>query len=248
MAETTGIGWCDSTQNFWWGCNKVSEECRFCYIEGIMKRAGHEPFGGPIRTSQANWRKPYSWNREARIAAERRRVFTCSMSDFFHPGADAWREDAWAIIKACGNLDWLILTKRPELMSTRMPEDWGSGYPNVWLGVTVGRQSSMDRIPLLKAIPARVRFISAEPLLEKLDFRPHLSDGSIHWVITGCEQAAKDNRRLMDLEWVRDIDQQCREANVAHYFKQYYVNNSGLPVTDGLLDGTCRQAWPIARN
>ena len=244
MAKNTGIGWCDCTQNFWWGCNKVSTECLRCYIEGIMKRAGLEPFEGPIRTSPANWRKPYSWDREARDAAERWRVFTCSMSDFFHPGADDWREEAWAVIKACENLDWLILTKRPELMADRMPKDWASGYPNVWLGVTVGSESSMGRIPLLKAIPARVRFISAEPLLEQLNFRPHLADGSIHWVITGCEQAAKSKRRTMNLDWVRDIDQQCREANVAHYFKQYYVADSGVPVTDGLLDGVARQTWP----
>jgi protein gp37 len=156
----------------------------------------------------------------------RRRVFTCSLSDFFHPGADAWRPEAWDIIRDCRQLDWLILTKRPELILDRLPPDWGDGYPNVWLGVTVGHSSSMDRVPLLKAVPAKIRFISAEPLLEQLNFRPYL-DGSIHWIITGCEQAAVGKRRLMDLEWVRDIDQQCRDADVAHYFKQYYNYREG---------------------
>jgi protein gp37 len=167
------------------------------------------------------------------------------MSDFFHPGADRWRTKAWNIIRECDHLDWLILTKRPELILDRLPPDWGDGYAKVWLGVTVGAASSMDRIDRLKAVPATVRFISAEPLLERIDFTPHL-DGSIHWIITGCERAAKEKRRLMDVDWVRDIDRQCRRARIAHYFKQYYVDDRGIPVEDGLLDDTVCQAWPLS--
>jgi protein gp37 len=165
------------------------------------------------------------------------------MSDFFHPGADKWREDAWKVIRDCVHLDWLILTKRPELIADRLPPDWGNGYGNVWLGVTVGARSSMGRIKLLKKIPAAVRFVSAEPLLEPLDFRPYLGH-TIQWVITCCEQAKKGTRRLMDLAWVRDIDQQCQEAGIAHFFKQYYADDSGVPLEDGLLDGVVRQEWP----
>jgi protein gp37 len=240
MGKKTGIGWTHHTFNPWMGCNKVSAECMHCYIGGNIRRQGKEPFDGPFFTK--DWKAPYEWNREAEIAGERRRVFTCSLSDFFHDGADNWRSDVWEIISDCNALDWLILTKRPELIADRLPPDWGDGYDNVWLGVTVGAESSMDRIPLLKAIPAQVRFISAEPLLERLDFRPHL-DG-IDWVITGCEQAKKGKRRLMDMDWVRDIDQQCRDAGVAHFFKQRYIANKGVPVHDGLLDGVVCQEWP----
>ena len=243
MAENSKIGWTTHTFNPWWGCNKVSPECKFCYIDGLMRRAGKEPFKGPMRT--VHWSKPLKWNRRAATTGERPRIFTCSMSDFFHPGADEWRPEAWKLIRQCVNLDWLILTKRPELIPDRLPSDWGDGYSNVWLGVTCGVQSSLHRISLIKKIPAKVRFISAEPLLESLDFRPHL-DGSIQWTITGCEQAGKTKRRPMHIDWVRDIDLQCRDANVAHFFKQRY--DGTCLVTDGLLDGVVRHEWPNSRS
>lgn len=218
-----------------------------CYIEGIMKRAGKEPFDGPIRTKPATWKKPIAWDKKASEVGERRRVFTCSMSDFFHPGADAWRPEAWALIKACPHLDWLILTKRPELIIDRLPADWGDGYPNVWLGVTAGAMSSIGRVELLKEIPAAIRFVSAEPLVERMDFRPHL-DGRIHWIITGCESAAEGKRRPMDVNWVRDVDEQCRDADVAHYYKQYYAPGTNTLMYDGVLDGEVRQAFPRPRD
>lgn len=244
MAENSKIGWTDHTHNFWWGCHKVSDECRYCYISGIMKRGGHEPFNGPMRTK--NWSNPRKWNQQAETDDVRLRVFTCSMSDFFHEGADAWREEAWDLIRSCSSLDWLILTKRPELIADRLPADWGTGYDNVWLGVTAGRQSSLPRIETLAEIPAAVRFVSAEPLLESLDLRPYLD--SLDWVITGCERAKKGVRRLMDLDWVRDIDAQCSAYAVPHFFKQYYQDNKGVPREDGELDGTVRQAWPRTRS
>lgn len=241
MAEHSGIGWTDHTHNFWWGCHKVSEECKHCYISAIMRRGGFEPFRGPMRTK--NWSNPSRWNRRAEEMGVRARVFTCSMSDFFHPGADEWREEAWRIIGDCDWLDWLILTKRPEGILDRLPEDWGTGYPNVWLGVTAGCRSSLERVETLISIPSAVRFLSAEPLLESLDLRPYLNH--VHWVITGCERAKKSVRRVMALDWVRDIDEQCRAFGVPHFFKQYYRNDSGVPCEDGCLDGAVRQAFPV---
>jgi protein gp37 len=162
------------------------------------------------------------------------------MSDFFHGGADPWREEAWDVIRRCRNLDWLVLTKRPELMPDRLPPDWGDGWPHVWLGVTCGVMASLPRLELLRKVPATVRFISAEPLLEAIDFSGHLDGFS--WVITGCESAGVGKRRPMAVNWVRDIDKQCREAGVAHYFKQRY--NGRVLVTDGMLDGEVRQEFP----
>jgi protein gp37 len=242
MAQNSKIGWTHHTHNFWWGCNKVSAECTHCYIDAIMRRAGREPFRGPIRTM--NWSAPERWNHQAARAGERYRVFTCSMSDFFHAGADAWRPEAWQVIRECSHLDWLILTKRPELVLSRLPADWGAGYTNVWLGVTCGCHDSLWRLELLRDIPAAVRFVSAEPLLEPLDLTPHLR--WLGWVITGCERAAKKKRRVMDLAWVRDIDRQCREAGVAHFFKQAYIAERGVPYEQPLLDGRIVQAFPRA--
>jgi len=243
MAENSGIGWTDHTQNFWWGCHKVSAECTHCYINGIMKRAGRIPFNGPMKT--VDWSKPHKWERQATEQGKRFRVFTCSMSDFFHPGADDWRPEAWEVIRQCPSLDWLILTKRPELIADRLPADWGDGYPNVWLGVTCGVATSLHRVDILKTLPAALRWVSAEPLLGPIDFLPYL-DGSIQWIITGCEQAGVGKRREMNLAWVRDIDQQCRVAGIAHFFKQRY--QAGRITHDGLLDGEVRQEWPVINN
>lgn len=136
----------------------------------------------------------------------------------------------------------MILTKRPELIEERLPQDWHDGYSNVWLGVTAGCRKSFGRIEILSGIPAAIRFISAEPLLERLDIASYLAE--IDWVITGCERAKKGTRRLMELDWVRDIDEQCLAAGVPHFFKQYYESDAGIPKEDGLLDGLQRQEWP----
>lgn len=244
MAENSKIGWTHHTMNFWWGCNKVSEECRFCYIGPIMKRGGYEPFDGPMETK--NWANPERWNKRALKAGEQHRVFTCSMSDFLHPGADAWRPEAWKIIKRCTSLDWLILTKRPELVVPRLPADWGAGYPNVWMGVTCGCTDSLYRLEHLRQLPAVIKFVSAEPLLERVDFRRYLS--WLNWIITGCERAAKGKRRIMDIDWVRDIDAQCNTAGIAHFFKQAYVDERGDPCEEPLLDGKVVQNLPMIRS
>jgi len=243
MAKNSRIGWTHHTMNWWMGCNKVTRECKHCYIGTVMKRGGRVPFGGPMRT--VDWSHPAKWNARAGASGVRERVFTCSLSDFFHPGADAWRPGAWNIMKACTNLDWLVLTKRPELVAERLPADWGTGYPNVWLGVTCGCSDSLYRLPILRELPAVVKFVSAEPLLERMDFRPHLS--WIDWIITGCEQAAKEKRTMMDIDWVRDIDQQCKEAGKLHFFKQAYVEERGVPCETPLLDGKVVQEVPEGR-
>jgi protein gp37 len=241
MAENSKIAWTDHTFNPWWGCNKVSAECVNCYIGPIMRRGGREPFNGPMRT--LNWAAPYKWQRRAVALGIRYRVFTCSMSDFFHRGADAWRADAWQLIKECDQLDWLILSKRANMMASRLPPDWGAGYPNVWLGIAAGVKKSLWRLDRLRGIPAAVRFCSAEPLLEALNFGPNL--GWLDWIITGCEQAAKEKRRVMQMEWVRAIDRQCGGAGVAHFHKQHYDGTT--IVYDGLIDGVVRQEWPAPR-
>jgi protein gp37 len=95
-------------------------------------------------------------------------VFTCSWSDWFHEDADPWRDEAWEVIRAAPDLTFQILTKRPERIADHLPADWGDGYPNVWLGVTIENRRFVDRADVLREVPAAVRFISAEPLLGPL--------------------------------------------------------------------------------
>lgn len=204
-----------------------------------MRLAGEEPFNGPIKTRSV-WQQPVTWNRKAMAAGRRDRVFTCSMSDFFHPGADEWRNEAWEVIGDCTNLDWLILTKRPELIADRLPADWKNGYPNVWLGVTVENQDYLHRVDVLGKIPAASRFVSAEPLLGPVKFGRRLK--KLDWVITGAERAAKNKRRPMDDAWVRAIRDECDCYNVVIFHKQRYEGTK--LVFDGVVDGEIRQAWP----
>lgn len=240
MGKATLIGWADHTMNFWQGCNKVSRECDQCYIYPVMIRANKDrnPFNGPERTK--NWTGPRKWDREAVSKGVRRRVFTCSLSDFFHFKADEWRDEAWDEIRAREQLDWMILTKRPQLIKTRLPYDWGDGFPNVWLGATVGVNKSLFRLPYLLDIPAKVRFVSVEPLIEPIDFTPFLPQ--LDWLIVGCEKAHRDKRAPMNIDWVRDIRDQCAAHGVAFFYKQYYVGNQ--VITDGLLDGVVCQEFP----
>lgn len=186
MGENTKIEWADHTFNPWTGCTKVSPGCDHCYAEGWSKRSGlveWGPHGSRRRTSPANWRKPLKWDAEAKAAGVRKRVFCASLADVFdnHGSiASGWRGDLWHLIARTTNLDWLLLTKRPQNIAKTLPDcygapAWGDGWANVWLGTTVENQAEADRrIPHLLSVPASVRFLSCEPLLGPLDLTPYL--------------------------------------------------------------------------
>ena len=147
------------------------------------------------------------------------------------------------MIRSCRNMDWLVLTKRSERIARCLPKDWGTGWVHVWLGVSVENQKWIKRIEDLLAVPASIRFVSAEPLLGPINFRPYMD--RLDWIITGCERAAVKKRRPMDIDWVRDIHNQCDAAKKAFFFKQYYEGTK--LVYDGVLDGIVRQEWPISQ-
>lgn len=182
MGVNTGISWTKHTWNPWRGCTKVSAGCKNCYMFRDQKRYGRNP-AEVVRTK--TWRDPIKWNRAAAEAGNKDLVFTCSWSDWFHKDADPWREEAWEIVHSCPNLVFQILTKRADRIANHLPADWGSGYQNVWLGVTVEDQEATWRIPNLLAVPAAVRWISAEPLLGPVDFRPWIKQ--LDWIIAGAE-------------------------------------------------------------
>jgi protein gp37 len=126
--ENTGISWAHNTWNPHLGCDKCAPECAHCYIDRCLRKQGRQPWGSIYKTTVGIWDAPREWEREAKAANHAKRVFTCSLSDFFHAKADPWRKKAWDIIRYTPHLVWLILTKRPALIESRLPADWGQGY------------------------------------------------------------------------------------------------------------------------
>lgn len=236
MGASTIIGWTDKTWNPWRGCTKISPGCKHCYMFTEQRRYGKNP-DAVVRTK--TWGDPPKWQRRAVADGQQFMVFTCSWSDWFHVGADAWRDEAWAVIKACPNLTFQILTKRPENIEERLPADWGEGYPNVWLGVSIENDLYVDRADILRTIPARRRFISAEPLLAPL---PSLDLTGIHWLIVGGESGGDGTYRPMDHAWARDLRIRAREAGVAFFFKQSSAPRTEMGIE---LDGEIVREWPI---
>lgn len=226
MAENTKIEWADHTFNPWTGCTKVSAACDHCYAEGWAKRSGLVEWGPHAprrRTSQANWRKPLKWDREASAAGRRAKVFCASLADVFdnHGSIEPkWRADLWELIASTPNLDWLLLTKRPQNIVKFAPERWFTdGIPrNVWLGTTVENQEEADRrIPHLIQCPARVRFLSCEPLLGAVSVRRYIS--KLEWIIAGGESGP--GARPSHPDWFRSLRDQCHAVGMPFFFKQW---------------------------
>lgn len=253
MTEFSRIEWTDHTFNSWWGCSRVSPACRFCYADTQAARYGHDVWrrNGPRRMlSDANWAKPYKWNRDAERAGTPLKVFCASMADVFeaHPDVVEARERLWQVIDDTPWLRWQLLTKRPENVADMAP--WGNSWPDhVWLGTSVENQRfAGQRIPILLDIPAKVRFLSCEPLLGPLNL-PIEWRHEISWVIAGGESGPKS--RETDLEWMRSLVTQCQDAGVATFVKQlgtawakdvWYGGRSLF--TQGDRKGGDPQHWP----
>lgn len=184
MGQGTKIEWADATFSPWIGCQKVSPACDNCYAEAWAVRYEAEPRWGAQaarrRTAPASWAAPRTWQRQAdRFEAQNgraRTVFCASLADVFdNQVPDAWRADLWSLIADCDRLIWLLLTKRPQNIKRMLPPDWGEGWPHVWLGTTAENQAEADRrVPALCRVPAAGRFLSCEPLLERVELTPWL--------------------------------------------------------------------------
>jgi protein gp37 len=222
MGAETAIAWTDHTFNPWWGCVKVAPECSACYAEGFDKRYGGAHWGptAPRRLfGEKHWREPLKWNAAAAKAGARRRVFCASMADVFEDRADldSQRARLWALIRATPHLDWLLLTKRPERIAANLPALWGDGWPNVWIGTSVGHPDSIDRARALADVPAAVRFVSCEPLIAPVLFGVDVLL-SLDWMIVGGESGPK--ARPMEIEWARALHTQATTAGIYFFMKQ----------------------------
>ena len=232
--KNSAINWTDHTANFWWGCFKVSDGCKNCYAESLSNRYGKDIWGPPATTKRepklSIWSDIKKWDREAKAEGIRRRVFVSSMSDFLedHPMVAEMREMAMDTIERLEWLDVLMLTKRPENAERFLSRWWGNFPAHVWVGTTVENQEAeLERVHWLLDIPARVHFLSVEPMLEQIDldlrgrnygrdFPTYTED--IDWVICGGESGPKC--RPFDWDWARDLRDQCKNADVAFWMKQ----------------------------
>ena len=230
MGEKSKIEWTDHTFNPWIGCQKVSPGCDHCYAEAMMDhrygRVTWGPHGERKRTSVANWRKPRQWAKAAN--GTRQRVFCASLADVFDNKApDGARGDLFDLIRSTPELDWLLLTKRPENIRKMLPADWGDGWASVWLGTTCENQANYDRRwPILSAVPAAVRFISYEPAIGELGY----VWGKPDWIICGGESGA--GARFMEPAWARTVRDQCAASDIAFFMKQM---TGKKPIPDDLL-------------
>lgn len=219
--KNSKIEWTHHTFNPWWGCTKVSAGCKNCYACGTAKRRGQNVWG--LHASRRffgakHWQEPARWNQEAKEAGERRRVFCASMGDVFEDRSDLIpeREKLWKLIADTPSLDWLLLTKRPQNIAEMLPESWGEGWGNVWLGTSAEDQANWsERLPHLMAVPAVVHFVSAEPLLGPIDLGVHRPE----WIITGGESGPSS--REIRLGWVREIRDECKTSSIAFFHKQW---------------------------
>lgn len=253
MAENSKIEWCDHTFNPWMGCVKVSPGCEHCYAEAMMdSRYGRVQWGENgtrALTSDANWRKPLKWNRDADAIQQyhsanlgtdppRPRVFCASLADVFEDREELlpWLARLVMLIEECTNLDWLVLTKRPEKVLERLewvgcPPNWLYENSHVWLGVSAENQTWWDRrVSVLRDINARRRFVSVEPMIGPINAYDQFfvtedceyigsARQMIDWVIVGGESGP--GARPMHPDWVRSIRDQCQAAGVPFHFKQW---------------------------
>ena len=179
MGFRSKIEWTDSTFNPWVGCTKVARPkgapsaCDFCYAEKWAKRSGQVVWGDHPRrrTTESYWRNPVSWNGQARSFqtkhGRRQRVFCASLADVFDNQIEpSWRSDLFSLIRVCDQLDWQLLTKRPQNIRRMLPSDWGEGYPNVWLGTTAEDAGAYrQRVThLLKVLPQSISLVMSQPL------------------------------------------------------------------------------------
>ena len=241
MAQRSSIEWTEATWNPVTGCTKVSPGCAHCYAETFAERfrgvRGH-PYerGFDLELRKARLEQPLEWTQP-------RMIFVNSMSDLFHEGIpEDYIKSVFGVMLNARGHTFQVLTKRSQRMAEmarrlRWPD-------NVWMGVSVENQRWTHRTDDLRKVPAKVRFLSCEPLLGPL--RLNLAD--IDWVIIGGESGP--GARPMKPEWVRDIREQCEEAGVAFFFKQWGAHNeSGERVGKGKagrrLDGRLWGAMPL---
>ncbi|HKI03881.1 MAG TPA: phage Gp37/Gp68 family protein [Thermoanaerobaculia bacterium] len=218
MSDQTSIEWTDATWNPVRGCTKITSGCARCYAETFAERfrgvPGH-PYeqGFDVRLIPGKLDQPLQWRRS-------RMIFVNSMSDLFHEDVpDDYIVKVARVMQLASWHTYQVLTKRSERMRDLLGSklEFVAGAPHIWWGVSVeNRSQGLPRVDHLRAAPAAMRFLSVEPLLESLGA---FGLAGIHWVIAGGESG--HGARPVDESWIREVRDQCRQAGVPFFFKQW---------------------------
>lgn len=228
MAKESKIQWTDATWNIAVGCSKVDEDCKYCYMyRESLNGTRYEP--KTVRKTKTVFNLPLKLKEPSKI-------FTSSLTDFFHEDCDQFRNEAWDIIRKCPQHTFQILTKRPDRIENNLPSFWNEIKGHVGLGTSIGSQSSINRAwQLLNAkIDCECYFLSLEPLHGEIDlheselllenWRQIYTIGKyIDWVIVGGESGNENGMykyRPCELQWIEKIVNQCVETNTPVFVKQ----------------------------
>lgn len=204
------------------GCKKCSDGCLHCYIhKGDAKR--NIDTSNVVKTK--DFYKPIEKNSKGEYKMKSGLCYLCFSSDFLIKDADVWREECFKMIKERKDCQFLFLTKRIERFLSCIPNDWGSGYDNVIVGCTIENQKNADKkLSVFEKLPIKHKYVTAQPLLEKIDVEKYLAD--IELVVVGGE--ADINARPLNYEWVLDIRKQCINTNTKFEFRQcgtYFIKD-----------------------
>jgi len=223
MAKESKIQWTDATWNIARGCSKVDEDCKYCYMyRESLEATRYNPLE-IVRTKTV-------FNLPMKIK-EPSKIFTSSLTDFFHEAIDGYRNEAWNIIRKCPQHTFQILTKRPERIIEHLPEFWEEIISRVWLGTSIGSEKSISRLfDLIAPIQPGVKFLSIEPLHGPVNLQfgssvdyGHKVHDLIDWVIVGGESGNENGKykyRPCKLEWIESIVDQCKRADTPVFVKQ----------------------------
>lgn len=239
----SAIEWTDQTWNPITGCSKVSPGCDNCYMFSeyirlnVMKARGYEFSPDVVQLIPERLDQPYKWRKP-------RRVFVNSMSDMFHPDVPyEYITKMMDVMDHTRKHTYQILTKRPGRLVDWWQKEWRIILPpNVWVGTSVENQKYAPRIEVLSRVNAMIKFVSAEPLLGRLDLTPYMSQAMLDWVIVGGESGHK--ARPMDLDWAEDLREQCAIHNVPYFLKQLGGRGDKRGGDKALLNGQIHREYP----
>lgn len=211
--------------NPWRGCKNYSEGCRFCYIHKGDKKRNIDT-SNIVKTN--DFYKPVEKLKDGSYKIKSGIVYLCFSTDFFIEEADEWRLLCFKMMRERSDLTFLFLTKRIERFFACIPDDWGSGYPNVVVCCTIENQETADkRLAIFRDLPIKHKCITVQPLLEKVDIENYL-DG-IELVVVGGE--SDTSARPLNYDWVLDIRAQCIRKKINFEFRQcgtYFIKDNKM--------------------